>query len=238
MASGLQSPEAIATGESYSSLRDNRQVLAAKLGLIAWGLFLVSVPVLFQAPLVRYCPEVSLGMTVGLWGMAKLLQKHRRWADWGDILGGFTWSWLAGSIYWGWLGDQPYWHIPIEALGLPSALIALGRGRGFLGYCFYLGSLLGTVLTDLYFCCVGVFSYWRPVFQSDDARAALALLRDALACVGRPQGLLISGVFVGILLGITGGAIATDRRGLWLFGGAVLGTLIVDALFGLVALLP
>ena len=112
--------------------------------------FLVSVPVFFQAPIVRLFPELSLVLTLFWVGLGVYLDRRftNRW--WGDIIIGFSWSWLAGSIYWGWLRAEPLIHIPIEAIGLPFALWCIWRGWGKVGNFFYLGSLLGTAITDLY----------------------------------------------------------------------------------------
>jgi hypothetical protein len=60
--------------------------------------FLVSVPVFFQAPLVRSLPWVSLALT-GVWvAIAMVLRQKENTEIWGDLLWGFAWTWLAGSI--------------------------------------------------------------------------------------------------------------------------------------------
>ena len=118
--------------------------------------FLVSVPVFFQAPIVRLFPELSLVLTL-FWvclGWYLFQRPQNRW--WGDIILGFSWSWLAGSIYWGWLRSEPLIHMPIEAIGLPFALWCIWRGWGKVGNFFYLGSLLGTAITDIYFLGINI----------------------------------------------------------------------------------
>lgn len=113
--------------------------------------FLVSVPVFFQAPLVRTAPWLSLALTL-LWvAIACGLRQRENTEIWGDLLWGFSWSWLAGAIYWGWLRYEPFLHLPVEAIGLPFALWGLWQKRGLVGHLFYLGSLLGTAITDIYF---------------------------------------------------------------------------------------
>ncbi|HLO52045.1 MAG TPA: DUF3120 domain-containing protein, partial [Kamptonema sp.] len=67
--------------------------------ILGAAVFLVTVPVFFQAPLVRQLPVVSLIMTVGWLVLAlKLLKKTSTWL-WGDLLLGFSFSWLTGGIY-------------------------------------------------------------------------------------------------------------------------------------------
>ncbi|MEL7316680.1 MAG: DUF3120 domain-containing protein, partial [Cyanobacteria bacterium J06559_3] len=103
------------------------------------SIFLVVVPVFFQAPLVRSLPWLSLTLT-GTWlmaGVSLIVRSNSRL--WGDLLVGFTWTWLAGSIYWGWFRSEPFIHLPIEALGIPVVLILLVRGKGRIGSYFYLG---------------------------------------------------------------------------------------------------
>ena len=122
--------------------------------------FLVAVPVFIQAPLVRLWPGVSLCLTplFLVWGW-KLLQKPSAQL-WGDLVIGFSWTWLAGAIYWGWFRWDPYVHLPIESIGLPIVLVLLHQRKAKIGNYFYLGSLLGTAITDLYFYCVGLIPYW------------------------------------------------------------------------------
>ena len=95
--------------------------------IILAAVFLVSVPVFIQAPLVRNLPVVSLvGTLVWSWLSLYLCQRDRT-RVWGELLTGFTWTWLSGSLYWGWLRAEPLWHLPIEALALPLALWGLKK---------------------------------------------------------------------------------------------------------------
>ncbi len=139
-------------------------------------------------------------------------------------------SWFAGALYWGWLRWEPGLHIPIESIAVPIALLGLWGRWMVVGSCFYLGSLLGTMMTDIYFYSIGVMSYWRPILESapQDVRDLLgqALLRTwtiPSVC----SGLLI----LGLLTGSAGLALRQGKVQWFGFAGAVLGTVLVDCLF-------
>jgi hypothetical protein len=156
-----------------------------------WSIFLasgclVSLPVFAQAPLVRFYPWLTLLLT-GVWlFLAKILWSKNQTKIWGDLLFGFSWSWLAGSIYWGWLRWEPLIHIPIESIGLPFALWCLWRGIGKIGNYFYLGSLLGTAITDLYFYITDLVPYWRQLMVTEPGLATplCTILVDGLFFLG------------------------------------------------------
>lgn len=194
------------------------------------AVFLVSVPVFIEAPLVRSLPLLSLGLTIGWVWLSFTLMSRPSTHLWGDLLLGFSWSWLAGSLYWGWLRWEPSLHLPVEAIGLPFALICLYRGWGKVGNLFYLGSLLGTALTDTYFYLVDLMPYWRQLMQVDVAASA-PILQDALAQVQTPwgQGWAIVLTLVLLTLGIY--PLRQQQHHWWAFGGAVLSTILVDSLF-------
>lgn len=100
---------------------------------------LVSLPVFFQAPLVRAFPFFSLILT-GLWFFLGVsLNRQARWELWGDLLIGFSWSWLAGTLYWGWLRWEPMLHLPVEAVGLPIVAVCLTRNWSRVGSYFTWG---------------------------------------------------------------------------------------------------
>ncbi len=192
--------------------------------------FLVSVPVFFQAPLVRLFPWISLSLTLfwivlGLW-----LYKRPQTIWWGDIILGFSWSWLAGSIYWGWMRWDPLIHIPVEAIGVPFAVWFLWRGWGKIGNYFYLGSLLGTAITDLYFYLTSLIPYWRNLMEVDPALAS-PILKSALAQMQTPWGISWAIVLVNLLLGVSFWSLQKNQLHWWAFGGAVLSTLVIDSLF-------
>ena len=226
----------------YSSLAQNPLLsipLSETQGRKSWQIFgaasfLVSVPVFFQAPLVRLFPWFSLALTVfwvilGIW-----LYKRSQTRLWGDLILGFSWSWLAGSIYWGWLRWEPLIHIPVEAIGVPFAVWCLFRGWGKIGNYFYLGSLLGTAITDLYFYLTGLIPYWRKVMEVDPSYAT-GILKLALVQMQTPWGISWAVVLVNLLLGVSLWALQKYQLHWWAFAGAVLSTLVVDSLFWIAA---
>ena len=196
--------------------------------------FLVSVPVFFQAPIVRLFPWLSLALTlfwVG-WGWWLYQRSQSRW--WGDITLGFSWSWLAGSIYWGWLRWEPLIHIPIESIGLPFALWFIWRRKGLIGNYFYLGSLLGTAITDLYFYLIDLIPYWRKLMNVEPALAS-PIFKSALAQIQTPWGISWAIVLVNILLSVSFWSLRKTQLHWWAFAGAVLSTILVDSLFWIAA---
>lgn len=198
------------------------------------AIFLVSVPVFFQAPLVRVCPWLSLGLTIGWLGLSLKLGLHRSTQLWGDLLVGFTWTWGCGSIYWGWWRWEPYLHLPIEAIALPLVLFLLWQGWGKVGNWFYLGSLLGTAITDVYFYLVDLIPHWRQLMQVEPT-LAMPIFQSALARIQTPWGI---GWAIGLAFTLASiGLAPLSSRQLhhWAFGGAVFSTILVDGLFWLVA---
>lgn len=201
------------------------------------SVFLVSVPVFVQAPLVQLYPWLSLLLTPVLFGLGRWIRSHPDREVWGDLVIGFTWTWLAGSVFWGWLRWEPYFHLPIEAIGLPFVLFNLGRSRQKVGDWFYLGSLLGTALTDLYFYLVDLIPHWRQlmrVIQYDPTQVSV-VFHAALNQMYTPWGMEAATVLIIALSGI--GCLPLRSRQLhwWAFSGAVLSTILVDGLFWLAA---
>lgn len=215
-------------------LEQNQESKAWRVFLTAS--FLVSVPVFFQAPIVRLFPKVSLILTLFWVGLGWLLYHRPQTRWWGDIIIGFSWSWLAGSIYWGWLRSEPLIHIPVESIGLPFALWCIWRGWGKVGNFFYLGSLLGTAITDLYFYLTDVIPYWRELMTVDvDPALAAPILKSALAQVQTAWGVSWAIVLVNILLAVSWWSMRKTELHWWAFAGAVLSTILVDSLFLLAA---
>ncbi len=217
-------------GKFWLSHQTNRQ------GWLVFGAasFLVSVPVFIQAPLVKELPLLSLAITLGWVWLGKKLLKRATTEIWGDLLLGFSWSWLAGSIYWGWLRSEPFIHLPIEAIGMPFALWGLWRGKGKVGNLFYLGSLLGTAITDLYFYITDLIPYWREV-MAVEPELAKPILQNAIAQVQSTWGISWAVVLV-TTLGVIGcWSLAKKELPWWAFSGAVLSTIFVDSLFWLAA---
>jgi hypothetical protein len=197
--------------------------------------FLVSVPVFFQAPLVRFLPWLSLLLTLAWISLGVKLLQEEKTEVWGDLLLGFSWSWLAGSIYWGWLRWEPLIHIPVESIGVPVAIWCLWRGRGLVGNLFYFGSLLGTAITDLYFYLTDLIPYWREVIQQTEPDLASPILHEALTQIQNPWGISWAVVLVNFLLGISFWSLQRMQLHWWAFAGAVLSTILVDGLFWLAA---
>ena len=196
--------------------------------------FLVSVPVFFQAPIVRLFPWLSLGLTAVWVVIGWLLYQRPQTSWWGDILLGFSWSWLAGSIYWGWLRWEPLIHIPVEAIGLPFALWCIWRGWGKVGNYFYLGSLLGTAITDLYFYLTGLIPHWRKLMTVEPALVS-PIFHSALAQMQTLWGISWAIVLVNLLLAVSFWSLQRKQLYWWAFAGAVLSTILVDSLFWIAA---
>jgi hypothetical protein len=207
-----------------------QQQLQGSWGIFAGSAFLVSVPVFIEAPLVRHYPVLSVVSTL-LWvSLALILIKRPHSQIWGDLLLGFSWSWLAGAIYWGWFRWEPSIHLPLESIGIPFAIWSLWRGVGKIGSLFYLGSLLGTAITDLYFYQVGLIDYWRQLMQIDPT-LAMPILQQAIAQVRTPWGTAWAIVLVNLLLGVGIIPLGTKQSHWYAFSGAVLTTIVVDSLF-------
>lgn len=196
------------------------------------SLFLVSVPVFFEAPLVRYAPWLSLICTVGWLAIAKHLREEQKSPVWGSLLWGFSLTWLCGSLYWGWLRWEPSYHVPVEALALPWAIWGVRHEAYRVGSWFYIGSLFGTATTDFYFYITNLFPHWQALMQVEsDVSLAQPILKNALALVETPWGMTWACVLAALLL-ITGNrAMRSPKPYYWAFAGAVLGTIFVDLLF-------
>jgi hypothetical protein len=202
--------------------------------VFAAGAFLVAVPVFFEAPLVRYWPWVSLLLSTVWAGLSVALCQRRSTQVWGDLLVGFTWTWFCGSIFWGWLRWQPEWHLLIESLMLPIALVGLRRGWAKVGNWFYLGSLLGTAITDIYFYIVDLIPAWKQLMLAPPSGAG-PIFDRALALMYMPWGMAWTAILLTTLLFF--GLWGLTRRSLpsMAFSGAVLSTILVDGLFWVAA---
>ena len=225
----LELDDSNASLPQFISWRQNWLVLVA-------AVFLVSVPVFIEAPLVRSLPVFSILMTAfWVWLSVHLMSRPQTYL-WGDLLFGFSWTWFTGSIYWGWLRWEPIWHLPIEALGLPFALWCLTKNWGKVGNWFYLGSLFGTVLTDIYFYLVDLMPYWRQIMRISPEGAS-QILQNALTQVQNPWGQGWA-VILAVILAVVGTGSLLNKESHWYaFGGAVLSTILVDSLFLLAAAL-
>ncbi|MBP5976840.1 DUF3120 domain-containing protein [Brasilonema sp. CT11] len=232
---------------STTTIQRTQPTKSANVGLLwkvalqpAWlvfaaAVFLVSVPVFIEAPLVRSLPWLSLALTAGWIWLSFKLMSHSSTYVWGDLLLGFSWSWLAGSIYWGWLRWEPLWHLPVECIGLPFALWCLSRNWGKIGNWFYFGSLFGTVLTDVYFYLVDLIPYWRQIVRVESTLEATPILQSALAQVQTPWGQAWALTLAIVLLSVGLLSLSGKQRHWYAFSGAVLSTILVDCLFLLAA---
>ncbi len=210
--------------------------LSLALSIFGAAIFLVSVPVFFQAPLVRSLPLLSLLLT-GFWTWLSIqLSKKPETKHWGELLTGFTWTWLAGSLYWGWLRWEPTFHLPIEAIGLPIALWGLKNNWCKIGNFFYLGSLIGTIITDVYFYLVDLIPYWRQLMQVEP-EFVRPIFQQALIQMNTPWGISWVVTLAVSLLGLSVFSFKLKNLPWLAFSGAVLSTLLVDSLFWVAALL-
>jgi Protein of unknown function (DUF3120) len=211
-----------------------RKVNSRQWLIFAAASFLVTVPVFIQAPLVRLFPVASLLSTFAWLALSLALMFRHKTEIWGDLLLGFTGSWLAGSIYWGWLRWEPFLHLPVESIGVPLAIWCLMRSWGKVGSYFYLGSLFGTAVTDLYFYLTGLIGYWRELMKVEP-ELAMPIFQSAIVQISNPWGIGCAVVLIITLLGV--GLIHLRFKDLhwWAFSGAVLSTLLVDGLFWVVA---
>ena len=178
--------------------------------------------------------ERKIIATLGWIGLSLGLMGRPRTQLWGDLLQGFSWSWLAGSIYWGWLRWEPLWHLPVEAIAVPLALGCLVGGKGKVGSYFYLGSLFGTAVTDLYFYLTGLIPHWRQVMQVQP-ELAMPIFQSAIVQIETPWGIGCAIALIAILSAIGLLPLRSQELHWRAFSGAVLSTLLVDGLFWLVA---
>lgn len=155
-------------------------------------------------------------------------------ALWGDLIVGFSWTWLAGAIYWGWFRTDPYVHLPIEAIGLPIVATLLLQNKAKIGNYFYLGSLLGTAITDLYFYCTGLIPYWRALMLTPEE--ASPILHSALLRMETYQGVGCAVVLLTLLIMLGTIPLRSHSATWWAFSGAVLSTILVDSLFFIAAI--
>jgi hypothetical protein len=208
--------------------------------------FLVSIPVFFQAPLVRQAPWFSLILTVGWLGISKILledssnSSDRPQTGYGSLIWGFSLSWLCGTIYWGWLRTEPLWHLPIEAIALPWAVWAITKKNPYqIGAWFYIASLLGTAVTDLYFYLNDLTPHWKAIMQLEgDLGAIQPVLQDAVTHLQTPWGISWAAILT-ILISTLGFKVMGRSLELknWAFAGALLSTIFVDGLFAVFACL-
>lgn len=184
-------------------------ILTSQTGFYNFRIFSLCTG-LFEAPLVRLMPLLSLLLTIPLLLVSFYLLKWKKTQIWGDLSLGFSYSWLAGAIYWGWFRTEPLIHLPIEAVCLPFVLYALSKGKHQIGGLFYLGSLVGTIITDIYFFLTGLIPYWRQI-MSVEPNLASPILHQALTQVQNPWGISWAVILVNLLLALGLWAIRQEK---------------------------
>jgi Protein of unknown function (DUF3120) len=205
--------------------------------LVGWAAAgLVTIPVFLEAPLVRSFPGICLAMSLIWAGLSIALCRPPKTQIWGELMVGFTWTWVCGALFWGWLRWEPIWHLPVEALGLPIAVWGLRHRWAIVGQWFYLGSLLGTAITDIYFYLTDLMPAWRQLMRVDPAAAGevfAAALHQMYTSwgIGWAIGLAVALLVVGIY------SLKQKYLSRMAFGGAVLSTILVDGLFWIAAAL-
>jgi hypothetical protein len=96
--------------------------------------------------------------------------------------------------------------------------------------------LLGTATTDAYFYLIDVIPYWVEIMAAAPSQAT-PILREAFTHVKTVWGISTALGCAGLLSWISWAARRRATIEGWVFSGAVLGTLLVDSLFGLAAFL-
>ena len=162
-------------GDSYES-----SFLSSPISLRFWSSFFVILPIFIQAPWVRLEPISALSFTFIILLVAYFLNKNKsnKWFIISSLLFGVSGSWLGGCLFWGWLSPFPILHIPVEAVVLPLALIALGT-KWKIGASFYISSLFGTAVTDITIFLIGIMDQWREVITADSQNAPLILQKTS-----------------------------------------------------------
>ena len=218
----------------------NWKVWSKHINLWLASALLVSIPVFFQAPLVRQAPWLSLILTVGWLGVAQVLitKVNSNSQRYGSLLWGFSLSWLCGTLYWGWLRFEPLWHLPIEAIALPWAIWASRKSSYQIGAWFYLASLLGTAVTDLYFYLNNLIPHWKAIMQLEgDLTAIQPILQDAVTHLQTSWGISWAAILAIAISFIGFKAMRSPNFHNWTFSGALLSTILVDGMFALFACL-
>jgi hypothetical protein len=98
------------------------------------------------------------------------------------------------------------------------------------GNWFYLGSLFGTAITDVYFYSVNLIPQWRQLMQAEPDLVQ-PIFQSAVMQIQTPWG--ISCAIVLALLLLTVGTLPLRYRQFhwWGFSGAVFSTILVDGIF-------
>lgn len=118
----------------------------------------------------------------------------------------------------------------MEGLALPWAVWGLGQPRYRVGSCFYLGSLWGTIVTDLYFWLNDLLPAWR-VFVNCDSTSIGTVLYQVGQQLQSPWGLGTAVLLTASLLWLAQNVLRQRTVDRAVFAGAVLFTLVTDLIF-------
>lgn len=219
----------------FSSLSTVTNRFQPRLYALGVSAFLVTIPVFVQAPMVRSAPVLGLALTALWLALSFQLRQRPNTRLLGSLLFGFTLSWWCGALYWGWLREFPIWHLPVEALGLPVAWLARKHFR--VGSAFYVGSLVGTTLTDLYIWGLGLIPWWGRMMRTEGTDQVGPVLSQALGQMYTLEGLGWAAGVALLLLGLGLWALASRALYRVALAGAILSTLLVGGLFWASAML-
>lgn len=125
---------------------------------------------------------------------------------------------------------------PFAGSLLPDPTVKNPNSTFQIGNYFYLGSLLGTAITDLYFYCTGLIPYWKALMINPPEQAG-EILHAALLRMGTYEGVGYAIVLLALLVLLGLVPMRFVRVEWWAFSGAILSTILVDSLFFVAALL-
>ena len=217
--------------------------LSKPISLRFWSSFFVILPIFIQAPWVRLEPISALCFTfvILLGSFTLYLKGKNKWFIVSSLLLGVSGGWLGGCLFWGWLSPFPILHIPVEAVVLPLALIALSNDWK-IGSSFYLSSLFGTAVTDFTIFLTGIMDQWRQVITADSENAPLILQKTSENLIQIKSLSII--IFVALILWFISKEISdfatintTNGKALLVSSYVIQTTLIVDGIFIVLAIL-
>ncbi len=120
----------------------------------------------------------------------------------------------------------------MEGLALPWAIWGLGQRQYRVGSCFYLGSLWGTIVTDLYVWLNDLLPTWCGIVDSSPTPG-----ETILYAVGQqlqsPWGLGTAILLTASLIWLAQSVARPGAADRAVFAGAVLFTVVTDLLFAL-----
>ena len=215
----------------------NLNYLSRDRTLQFWTSALVVLPVFLQAPWAHFEPFSASLFSIFILAAGVLIAMlgGEKWFQVGSLFIGVSGSWLGGSLFWGWLREYPVLHIPVEAVALPIAAIAIFT-RWRIGAVFYLACLLGTALTDVMMVFTGVMKRWPEVVKASLQESPQILHQTALELFNLQSIslLFLAALLIGLLANeMRKRSISSDQESsVWLVASAALTTTLwVDGLF-------